>query len=143
MDMVSKTTQPANLEGVRALVEFVSAYAKEMDFEVDRITNIRIAIEEVARNIIQWSYCEEPGEIEISCNADDNGNLFVTIVDWGKPFNMLLADVFPDVWDPDNKVKDRPSMKSIKKAFNNLEYKRGEKQNILVFIATRELSSSR
>jgi anti-sigma regulatory factor (Ser/Thr protein kinase) len=134
MEEPAKIKKPGCTEAIPAFVEFVTAFAQGTCLDEERIDLIGQAVRQTAENIVRWSYSTgEPGDIEISCTTDDNGNLWVTTVDWGAPFNMLLADAFPDTWDSDG-GKEKPPVKIIKKAFNNLEYKRDLDRNILVFI---------
>ncbi len=141
MDVMGKVTEPIKGETAKKLGQFVSGYAEEVHFKPEEVTAIGLAMEEAVGNIIRWAYGGgDSGEIAVSCSVDDNGNIFVTIEDWGEPFNMPLADAFPDVWDPD-KSQERPSMKLIKKAFKNVEYKRDQARNILVLIAMQGLTS--
>jgi anti-sigma regulatory factor (Ser/Thr protein kinase) len=142
MEVMGTITESIQGDAGKKLAEFVSKYAKEVQFSPEEVTAVGIAMEEVVGNIIHWAYGSgESGEIAVSCSADDNGNLYVTVEDWGKPFNMPLADVFPDVWDPDGS-QERPSMKRIKKAFKNVEYKRDQSKNILVLIAMQVLAKT-
>lgn len=137
---VTKITEPSSDEGISALVRFVADYSREMVFTEHEVRGITLAMKEVCGNIAHWAYEDNgTGEIECSLSADENGNLFVTIEDRGQPFNMVLADAFPDVWDADKETV-RPSMRLTKKAFKNVEYKRDANRNILVLVAMRALT---
>jgi anti-sigma regulatory factor (Ser/Thr protein kinase) len=143
MDQESVIKESGRSESIPALVEFVTAFARSTGLEKEKVSLVGQAIRQTAENIIRWSYGSgAPGDIQMSCRADDNGNLWVTIEDWGTPFNMLLADAFPETWDSDRE-KERPQVKIIKRAFNNLEYKRDLERNILVFIVMRPLTQGR
>jgi anti-sigma regulatory factor (Ser/Thr protein kinase) len=128
-------TKPALAEEITALLTFVSTHAWEAGFEDERIQEIGSAVEEALRNIVQFSCADGTGEIRISCEVHDSGALLITIVDTGKPFNMLLVDTFPETEDFFEPGKT-PSTKVMKKVIKNIEYRRGSDRNTLVFTIT-------
>jgi anti-sigma regulatory factor (Ser/Thr protein kinase) len=128
-------TKPALADEIPTLVKFVSTHAWEAGFEDERIREIGRAVEEALRNIVQFSCADGTGEIRISCEVHDSGALLITIVDTGKPFNMLLVETFPetkDFFEPGR----TPSTRIIKKVIKNIEYRRGSDRNTLVFTIT-------
>jgi anti-sigma regulatory factor (Ser/Thr protein kinase) len=124
--------KPALADEIPTLVKFVSTHAWEAGFEDERIQEIGSAVEEALRNIVQFSCVDGTGEIRISCEVHDSGALLITIVDTGKPFNMLLVDTFPETEDFFEPGK-RPSTRVMKKVIKNIEYRRGSDRNTLVF----------
>ena len=125
-------TKPALVDAIPALVEFVSTHAWEAGFEDERIREIGGAVEEALQNIVTFACPDGTGEIRMSCDVHDSGALIITIVDTGKPFNMLLAGTFPeaeDFFEPGKK----PSTNVMKKVIKNIEYRRGSDRNTLVF----------
>ena len=125
-------TQPARAGAIIPLVEFVSRHAWEAGFAVERIQEIGRAVEEALRNIVRFACPDETEEIRISCEVHESGTFLITIVDTGRPFNMLLADTFPETADFYEPGK-LPSTQTIKKVVKNIEYRRGTDRNTLVF----------
>lgn len=138
MDIASEITLSAVAENVPQFVDFVCNYAMGSAIEDARIGEIGQAMEEITNNIIGFAYGGQPGEIEVSCRTDDIGSIHVTVIDWGAPFNMLLADIEPAFFGFGDKTAG-PSLKAIKRVFKNIEYKRDETRNILVLVVMREL----
>ena len=126
-----KIVRPAIHESVPALVEFVSTQVFEIGMESDKVKTIGHAIQETAMNIIEFACPDGKGEITISCEVVDSGAFLVHIWDTGKPFNMLLAGIFPEVEEISGHEKV-PSTKMLKKAVKNIEYIRGKDKNILI-----------
>jgi serine/threonine-protein kinase RsbW len=124
--------KPALVDAVPALVEFVSTHAWEAGFGDERIREIGRAVEEALQNIVRFACPDGAGEIRMSCDVHDSGALIITIVDTGKPFNMLLAGTFPEAEDFFEPGKT-PSTRIMKKVIKNIEYRRGSDRNTLVF----------
>jgi serine/threonine-protein kinase RsbW len=124
--------KPALTDEIPALVTFVSSHAWEAGFEDERIREIERAIEEALQNIVRFACTEGRGEIHIACDVHDSGALIITIVDTGKPFNMLLVGTFPETEDFFEPGK-APSISVMKKVIKNIEYRRGSDRNTLVF----------
>jgi anti-sigma regulatory factor (Ser/Thr protein kinase) len=131
-EVPEEITRPALAEEIPALVEFVSTHTWEAGFKDERIQEIGLAVEEALQNIVNYACPDGTGEIRMSCTRHDSGALLITIIDTGRPFNMLLASTFPeteDFFDPGK----TPSTTVIKKAIKNIEYRRGSGRNTLVF----------
>jgi anti-sigma regulatory factor (Ser/Thr protein kinase) len=126
-----KIIQPAVADSIPSLVEFVAAQVYETGMEDAKIHAIKLGMEEVLQNIIEFACLEGTEEITISCEALDSGAMLIHIWDTGKPFNMLLAGTFPEV-EEIAKHEKIPSTKMLKKAVKNIEYIRGTNKNILI-----------
>lgn len=120
---------------IPALVTFISTHAWEAGFEDEKIREIGRAIEEALQNIVRFACPNGRGEIHIACDVHDSGALIITIVDTGKPFNMLLVGTFPETEDFFEPGK-APSTSVMKKVIKNIEYRRGSDRNTLVFTIT-------
>lgn len=131
-------TKPALADEVPSLVSFVTTHAWEAGFADERIQEIGRAVEEALRNIVKFSCADGTGEIRISCEVHDSGALIITIVDTGKPLNMLLVGTFPETADFFEPGKT-PSTTVMKKVIKNIEYRRGSDRNTLVFTITPDL----
>jgi anti-sigma regulatory factor (Ser/Thr protein kinase) len=128
----AEITRPALPGSIVALVEFVVIHAREAAFDDEKIAGIGEATEEALLNIIRCACPKGTEEIRISCTFHDSGSLIVNIVDTGVPFNMLLAGTFSETEDFFEPGKE-PSTKIMKKVIKNIEYRRGNAINTLVF----------
>lgn len=126
-----KVVQPAVRDSIPALVEFVRIHAYESSLEDAKIEALKHGVEEVLENILEFACPEGNQEITISCESVDSGAMLFHIWDTGKPFNMLLAGIFPEV-EAISKHEKIPSTKLLKKAVKNIEYIRGTDKNILI-----------
>ena len=124
--------KPALTDEIPALVTFVSSHAWEAGFEDERIREIGRAVEEALQNIVRFACPNGRSEIHIACDVHESGALIITIVDTGKPFNMLLVGTFPETEDFFEPGK-APSISVMKKVIKNIEYRRGSDRNTLVF----------
>jgi serine/threonine-protein kinase RsbW len=127
-----KIIKPALTNEIPTLVTFVSSHAWEAGFEDERIREIERAVEEALQNIVRFACTDGRGEIHIACDVHESGTLIITIVDTGKPFNMLLVGTFPETEDFFEPGKE-PSTSVMKKVITNIEYRRGSDRNTLVF----------
>jgi anti-sigma regulatory factor (Ser/Thr protein kinase) len=126
-----------------SLITFVSTHAWEAGFEDERIREIGGAVEEALQNIVRFACANGTGQIRIACDVHDSGALIITIVDTGKPFNMLLVGTFPkteDFFEPG----ETPSTTVMKKVIKIIEYsRRGSDRNTLVFTITPDRMGKR
>ncbi|MFC2036487.1 ATP-binding protein [Chloroflexota bacterium] len=85
----------ALLENVPVAIDFVTQSAKASGLDDQSLYQVRVAVDEVCANIVYHAYKGmEPGEMEISCDLDDQA-FVVRVRDWGNAFD-------PDtVVDPD------------------------------------------
>lgn len=130
-------TRPAREDSIVDLAAFVGTIARECGYRDETIDELSRATEEAALNIIRFACSDIQAQISISCLVHDNGALYITITDTGRPFNMLLAGTFPetqDFFEPGEK----PSTKIMKKAARNIEYKRSGNQNMLIFTVSHD-----
>ncbi|MCX7857571.1 MAG: ATP-binding protein [Deltaproteobacteria bacterium] len=125
-------TLKADQNSLYKLADFVAAHAWEAGFEDKRIEEIRLASQEALKNICEFAYNGKGGEITVECSVTDAGALIVTITDYGKPFNMLLADLTPDPQEKNERKNE--SVRLIKRLIKNVEYRRDAFRNIMIFV---------
>ncbi|MEN6616365.1 MAG: ATP-binding protein [Syntrophorhabdus sp.] len=130
-------TRPAREESISDLAAFVGTIARGCGYRDETIKDLSCATEEAALNIIRFACRDVDAQISISCLVNDNGALYITITDTGRPFNMLLAGTFPET-DDFFGPGEKPSTKIMKKAARNLEYKRSGNQNMLIFTVSHD-----
>lgn len=85
-------------ESIPRLIAFSDAVEQELPLTFDQSYLMRLAIEEIATNIIKYSYVKGgPGPIQIRCSCGD-GLLRIVIRDRGRPFDPRKAPD-PDLGD--------------------------------------------
>lgn len=131
--MHEEITVRAAGESIPRLVEFVSAYAREMAFTEERVGRIASALEEALGNIVRFACPSGAEEITVTCRAHETGAIVVNIIDTGEPFNMLLVSTFPEVAGMEGET---PSTKVMKRHIRDVEYRRdgANRRNILAWV---------
>ncbi len=84
---------PCLSEFVGIIRLMVSGIATRMNFTVEEIEDIKIAVSEACTNCVQYAYPPEKtdGRIEIVCKIIDN-KLVIMIRDFGKGFNLSAVE---------------------------------------------------
>jgi anti-sigma regulatory factor (Ser/Thr protein kinase) len=121
-------TQKATMEVIPALIEFVSTHLWEGGFGEERSKEIGLALEEALQNAVNFACCDGAGEITVHCFYDNTETFRLDVIDTGKPFNQLVAGVFPetqDFMDPGKVI----SLKKLKKGIKIIEYRRDGELN--------------
>lgn len=87
---MAKIGLPAEMENLEALLDFVDKEADKAGFSARRVSEVRLAAEEVLVNIFCYAYPETDGDVSISCFVKED--FFVLeILDSGTPFNIVAA----------------------------------------------------
>lgn len=76
------------------IIEFIMS-TPEMPTDEDLLFKIRLSVEEVVENVVNYAYANGEGFLEASTEKDENGMLTITITDAGKQFDPLAKE------DPD------------------------------------------
>lgn len=87
----------ATIENVRHVSDFVRDAAKRERVSADVLFDIDVAVEEACTNIVRHAYGpDQAGDIVVQVEARD-GDLCITLTDWGRPFEVDAADLAVDV----------------------------------------------
>lgn len=103
----------------------------EMPQDAQLSFKIRLAVEEVVVNVVEYAYSDGDGFLEVEVLKDESGLLTVTLKDAGKPFDPLAKE------DPDITLaaKDREigglGIFLAKQLMDNLSYRYENNTNIL------------
>jgi anti-sigma regulatory factor (Ser/Thr protein kinase) len=102
---VTSSTVPAALDSLGAIAEFVMAAAASAGLDKRASYHLRLAVDEIATNIIVHGYAKHglQGGLELGADIDDS-TLTVSIEDIGVAFNPLQAPL-PDT---DLPLEQRP-----------------------------------
>ena len=127
-EALDEITKPARMESIPELIEFVGVHAWEVGFADQKVEEIKAAVTEALENIINFACADVEAEVTVSCKVDETYALVINLIDTGRQFNMLVADLFPDPFEFSDTGK-APSLKKLKKTIKNIEYRRDAKQN--------------
>lgn len=132
MQMIDAIKETATADSVGKFIEFVLHSAQQLGYSEKRLKEMEDAFTEVLTNIIKHAYSSGGGEIEIGYTMDRADRMKFKIIDWGVPFNMLLASdpLLKDEYA--EKGVPQPSTRLIKKLTDTVEYQRLENMNYLM-----------
>lgn len=137
MKVLMTLTLPARLENLERWVKSVSSCAESHGFDRKRMNQIELAAEEAFVNICNYSYPEEPGDVEMICKIDGN-RFIIEIIDSGIPFDITsLPD--PNITaDADQRKIGGLGAFLIKKMVDEVRYRRENNRNILSLIIEKD-----
>jgi serine/threonine-protein kinase RsbW len=128
-------TLPATLESLGPLVQYVLSAATAAGLDRKASYRLRLAVDEIATNIITHGYAEAhaAGEVVVKASVGDD-QLVITLEDWAPPFDPRVQE------DPDHIGKssdERPigglgvflALKSVDGL--DYEYRDNKNRNIL------------
>ena len=79
---------PATLDSLNRLTDFVTALAQKIAMEKIELSKLKIAVYECCVNVVEHGYGFEPGhDMAVEVLLSDS-QFFVTIIDWGEPFEF-------------------------------------------------------
>lgn len=131
VDVVATIKRTATLENLPAMLETVTACAREQGVNPKHVADIELSLEEVLVNIIRHAYQDRGGEVEVHCGVDRRRRFIVTIVDWGRPFDFS-AVAAPDITaDIAHRAIGGLGIFLIKKLMDDVGYRREKGRNIL------------
>jgi serine/threonine-protein kinase RsbW len=140
-------TLPATLESLGPLVQYVLGAAAEAGLDRKASYRLRLAVDEVATNIIIHGYADHDlaGDVVVQANVEDE-QLVITLEDWAPAFDPREQE------DPDHLEKpghERPigglgvflALKSVDRL--DYEYRDNKNRNILTMHRPKHDSSPR
>jgi len=128
---------PARIENLGRFMNSVSECARAQGFDQRKISEIELATEEALVNICNYSYPEEPGDVEINCKME-NGRFIIEIIDSGIPFDITSL-VDPDITSDIAKRKiGGLGVFLTKQMMDEVRYRRENDRNILELIVRKE-----
>jgi len=133
---MKKIKLPAKMENLEKLIDFILEGVQDFTNIADKkiINRLRLSCEEALVNVINYSYPQSEGEIEVSYDIDEKGAVHIEIIDWGVPFDPLSKPA-PDL---DLPLEERQigglGIYMILKIMDEVKYRRDEERNILTMV---------
>jgi anti-sigma regulatory factor (Ser/Thr protein kinase) len=123
----------AKIKNLHLFLEYPLKFAEDSGLNTTDLARIELAIEETVVNIINYSFPDTSGEIEINCE-NRNNTIVIQIIDNGIPFDPLDKKD-PDITAP---VEEREigglGIFLIKNIMDDVQYERKDNCNILKLI---------
>lgn len=123
---------PADLEKLPEVLSFVEQQLETTGCPLKSRMQIAVAVEELFVNIASYAYGEEPGDVVIRMETENNPDAVrITFIDNGKPYDPLSRE------DPDvtASAEDRPigglGVYMVKKTMDDVRYEYRDGQNML------------
>ncbi len=136
MRILAQKKMPAKIDSLYALLDTVSGCADGEGIGHEQISSIKLAVEEVLVNIINYAYAgkEGGGDVELVCSISEEGKFVVEIADSGLPFDMLSAKD-PDIHAGiDERRIGGLGIYFVKELMDEVHYKREENRNVLTLV---------
>ncbi len=84
--MAHKLVLPAVLESLHDIASYVTATGERAGLTPRDTYRLRLAVDEIATNIVTYAYEGEPGELEVEAGLDDCC-VWVRLEDSGRPYD--------------------------------------------------------
>ena len=94
--IMEKLTVEATKENLMVVNEFVETNLEKIDCPMKAMMQINVAVEEIYINIASYAYGDGTGQAEILLDTDTQGQVAVTFMDSGVPYDPLAKED-PDV----------------------------------------------
>jgi serine/threonine-protein kinase RsbW len=138
MSLFSKIKLPASLENLEKLTLFIADCAEEFGCTPERILEIILVSEEALVNIINYSYPEHNGDVEINCMIGNDSKFILKIIDTGIHFDIRSLSE-PNVQADINERKvGGLGVHFIKTIVDKIQYNRKGSRNVLKLIFLKE-----
>jgi anti-sigma regulatory factor (Ser/Thr protein kinase) len=127
---VKTKAEPRNLKSIRDFFE----KAARGNMEQEDVFRMEVCLNEICENIIRYGYEKRKREtINIKARFD-KGEVRITVIDKGKPFNLLEYDPIDTGTLVKKGIKGKLGIRIIKTVCDDIHYKRlkGENQTVLI-----------
>ena len=128
---MGELTLEAKVDHLEQVLAFVDKFLEDLDCSPKAQMQIDVAVEELFVNIAGYAYAPGTGDMTIRIDAASSGEVAITLIDSGVPFNPL------DKTDPDVTLSAEQrqigglGIYMVKKSMDSMEYERRDGKNIL------------
>ncbi len=127
-------------ESLSTLRSFVGMAGEQAGLETQLIHRLRLAVDEIAANIIMYGYSEAPGVVEATAAIDDL-KLTITLEDTAPPYDPLERDLPDNLGDPlDTREIGGLGVFLALRNVDEFHYERAGSRNRNVFVMNRRSS---
>jgi anti-sigma regulatory factor (Ser/Thr protein kinase) len=126
-------------DSLSTLRQYVGAAAQQAGLETQAVHRLRLAVDEVAANIIMYGYADsqQPGVVEVTVTVDDD-KLTLVLEDTGKPYNPLEREMPDNLEDPlDTREMGGLGIYLAIRNVDGFDYQRAGDRNRNVFVMKR------
>jgi serine/threonine-protein kinase RsbW len=96
-------TVPGRIEYLAQIADFIEVTARDAGWSDEDIYRVQMAVDEACSNIIEHAYGpDRQGDIKLSCRAQSERDLFISIHDAGRPFDPTAVPEPPRGGDWEN-----------------------------------------
>lgn len=129
---MEKIKMEAIMDNLETLIEFVLKKVNNMTKNDKKIENqMRLAMEEVLANVINYAYPNNDGFVEIAVEEEAENSIRITIIDQGTEFNPLNKED-PDITlGIDERKIGGLGIFMVKNIMDIVSYRRDDDENIL------------
>lgn len=132
-----RLTLQSRLSSLKDLQESLDRFGDEQDWPANLRFQLRLALEELATNVINHGFGEEGHEFEIEISSSPD-KVIVNVIDGARPFNPLEAPPDPNVEAP---LDERPigglGVFLVRKISDEMFYRRSQGKNRLTIVKLR------
>ncbi len=131
---MAKITLPAKLENLDKGINFILEGARGAGFDDKKLSQIKLACEEIIVNIINYAYPEKEGSMDVEYTLRDDGAFQIQISDEGIPFDPLSLPE-PDIGAP---LEERKigglGIYLVRKVMDEVTYRRVDNKNVITLL---------
>ena len=133
-NFIKKIQLPAQVENIPLILSNIRIFLQNKCIENVQINKIELSLEEILVNIVNYSYPNKAGNIEVTYSYSTSGDLTVKIIDMGIPFNPLLKNEEEVTCSLEERKVGGLGIYFVKKIVDDIEYKHYKEKNILTLV---------
>ncbi len=128
--MQSKTFA-AKRENLLEINAFLEGILEGYNFDMKKQMQLALAVEELFTNVADYAYGDKEGDVEVKVGLDDDGYVFISLINGGEQFNPWEKE------DPDVKLppEDRQigglGIYMVKQNIDKYDYEYKDGKNIV------------
>ncbi len=127
---------PASKEQLTVISDFIEDLMTRAGFDLQKIFEVQLALEEACTNIVMYAYPREGGSISIDAKVNDDC-LELAITDSGKPFNPLASDTSISTAGVEQRPIGGLGIPLIRASVDDLSYESRDGKNILRLVKNK------
>lgn len=128
--MQSKTFV-AKRENLLEINAFLEGILEGYNFDIKKQMQLAIAVEELFTNVADYAYGDKEGDVEVKVGLDDDGYVFISIINGGVQFNPWEKED-PDVnLPPEDRQIGGLGIYMVKQNIDKYDYEYKDGKNIV------------